>query len=81
MSKIDSPIGATVQRLRAVRGLTQEDLAYSAGITVSALSRIERGLSNPTWMNICAIARALDTPMSELCTAIEQSEQTHINKT
>jgi transcriptional regulator with XRE-family HTH domain len=79
MPKIDSPIGATAQRLRTVRGLTQEDLAYSAGITVSALSRIERGLSNPTWMKICGVAKALDTTMPELCTAIEQNERTIIS--
>jgi DNA-binding XRE family transcriptional regulator len=52
-------LGAAVRQLRAKRGLTQEALAQEASITVGHLSMIERGLANPTWGTVEAIAKAL----------------------
>jgi transcriptional regulator with XRE-family HTH domain len=54
--------------------MTQEDLAYDADVTISALSRVERGLSNPTWRTIRRLATALGVSLTELATAI-QNEQ------
>lgn len=52
-------LGVAVRQLRAKRGLTQEALAQDAGITVGHLSMIERGLANPTWGTVTAIATTL----------------------
>ena len=41
-------IGARIKSLRRGRGLTQEKVAEKTGISVNYLSRIERGLENPT---------------------------------
>ena len=46
--------------------MTQEALAHDAGVTVSHLSLIERGNSNPTWETIRRIASALDTTISRI---------------
>jgi transcriptional regulator with XRE-family HTH domain len=57
--------------------MTQEDLAFTANITVSPLSRIERGLSNPTWTTILRITTALDVTLAELVATIEGRTPRH----
>jgi transcriptional regulator with XRE-family HTH domain len=64
-------LGLVLRRLRKRAGISQEDLAYESGVTISALSRIERGFSNPTWSSVRALARALNVEMTELCAAVE----------
>lgn len=59
-------LGAAVKQLRAQRGATQEGLAYEAGITTGTLSQLERGISNPSWGTLKAIAGALGISMVEL---------------
>lgn len=46
--------------------MTQEALAHGAGITVGHLSKIERGLANPGWSTVEAIADALDVTMVDV---------------
>lgn len=55
-------------------GITQERLAFEAEVTISALSRIERGLSDPVWTTVRAISEALDVSLGELVTAVEQQQ-------
>lgn len=45
----DANPGETVRELRTRLGLTQQTLARRAGTTQTAVSRIERGLTSPTW--------------------------------
>ena len=59
-------LGAAVKQLRERRGATQEGLAYEAGITTGTLSQLERGISNPSWGTLRAIAGALRVSMVEL---------------
>ncbi len=73
-SKPDPTLAAIVRRLRSRNGLTQEDLAFAADITISAMSRIERGLSDPAWTSIRAIAKALGISLDELGAAVELEE-------
>ena len=66
------PVLATVlRRLREERGLSQEALAYKAGITAGSLGRIELAQSSPAWATVRQIAKALDVTMKELVTAVE----------
>jgi transcriptional regulator with XRE-family HTH domain len=67
----DQFLASTLRRLRQERNQTQEDLAYSAGITVAGLARIERGQANPRWTTVRSIASALDIGMGELGEAVE----------
>lgn len=55
------------------RNQTQEDLAYSAGITVAGLARIERGQANPRWTTVRSIASALEIGMGELGDTVESA--------
>jgi transcriptional regulator with XRE-family HTH domain len=60
-----------LRRLREEKGLSQEALAYRAGITAGSLGRIELGQSSPAWSTVRQIAEALGVTMQELATAIE----------
>lgn len=64
-------LGKAIQKLRSDRGMTQEALAHGAGITVGHLSKIERGLANPGWTTVVAIANALGLSVAELGNAAE----------
>lgn len=55
--------------------MTQEALADVAGITVSHLSAIEGGHSNPKWSTIRALAAALDVRLKEVATLAEDLER------
>lgn len=55
-------IGRNIAALRKRKGLSQEQLALIAGMSVSCLRAIERGGANPTLDALCRIADALDEP-------------------
>lgn len=59
-------LGKAIRQLRRERGVSQEALAYEAGVTSGTLSLIERGRSNPTWGTVKGIAAALGVDIAEL---------------
>jgi transcriptional regulator with XRE-family HTH domain len=67
-----SPLARAIRELRIERGITQEALAHGAGITVGHLSKIERGLANPGWSTVEAIADALGVTMAEVVQRVEK---------
>ncbi len=68
----DPVLAATLRGLRLRSGITQERLAFEAEVTISALSRIERGLSDPTWSSVWAITGALGIGLKELGATVEE---------
>jgi transcriptional regulator with XRE-family HTH domain len=64
-----------LKRLREDRGISQEQLAFDAGMTASALSRIERGLNNPGWMTVKRLAAALDVTLVRLAGEVESARR------
>ena len=68
-------LGAAVKQLREQRGTTQEALAYEAGITTGTLSQLERGISNPSWGTLKAVAGALGVSMVELAKLVAKQER------
>lgn len=75
MSESSNPqpaLGAAIRFLRTGSGMTQEAVAQKAGITVAHLSKIERGLTNPTWGTVTAIVNALGASMVGLVKAAEE---------
>lgn len=63
---LPSMIGATVQMLRRRAGMTLSDLAGGAGISVSAVSKIENGQTSPTYDTIFRLAIGLGVDIAEL---------------
>lgn len=68
----DPALAAVLKRARDESGESQETVAHRAGITKTALQRIELGQSSPAWMTVCQIAAALDLSLHELVDAIER---------
>lgn len=66
MKTIEKQFGERVRELRLARGLSQEELAFKAGVHRTYLGGIERGERNPALKNIAAIAKALGVSLSEL---------------
>jgi transcriptional regulator with XRE-family HTH domain len=62
-------VGDRIKELRDARALTQEEVAEKAGITVAALSRIERNTAEPRPTTRRKLARALGVEPEELVKA------------
>lgn len=60
MKSIHSEIGNRIRQYRKRAGLSQERLALTAGLTVSFLGDIERGLKKPTVESLEKLLVALD---------------------
>jgi transcriptional regulator with XRE-family HTH domain len=58
--------GARVRSLREQAGMSQEDLAHTAGLHRTYVSSLERGQRNVGLDNIVALARALEVTTSKL---------------
>ena len=65
-------VGINIQRERIRHGMSQERLAYSAGLSRLTYQQLEKGESrphtpaNPSLKNIMAIAQVLDIPLDLL---------------
>jgi len=60
-------LAENIKKYRAKLGLSQEELAHAAGITHSALSKIEAGYSqNPRVLTVQKIAIALEVTVDAL---------------
>lgn len=53
--------GNKIKAIREAKSLSQEALANEADISLSQVSRIERGILNPTLSTIYTLAKALNT--------------------
>jgi transcriptional regulator with XRE-family HTH domain len=73
VDQADQSLARTLRRLRHERGSTQEDLAHSAGLTVAALARIERGQASPRWTTVRRIIGALEISLAELAGEVENA--------
>ena len=58
-------VARNLRRLRVRRALSQENLAVDAGIDRTYVSRLERGLENPTVAVLERLAKALGTQIAE----------------
>jgi transcriptional regulator with XRE-family HTH domain len=67
---------ARLRELREAAGLTQQQLARSAGLDSRNLSRLENGERVPTWPTVRALAAALGVG----CGAFEQPPAARFRK-
>jgi transcriptional regulator with XRE-family HTH domain len=64
-------IGIVVCELRKEAGFSQERLSADCGFERTYISRVERGILNPTAIRLWAIADALGTPFHEMVRRME----------
>jgi transcriptional regulator with XRE-family HTH domain len=62
-------LASNVKRARLAAGISQEELAFNAGIDRTYASQIERAIANPSLGITCAVAEALGCTLIDLLTA------------
>ncbi|RQP09008.1 MAG: XRE family transcriptional regulator [Microbacteriaceae bacterium] len=73
--------GIRLHRARIEAALTQEELAYAAGLTRSHYQQLEKGLSrpgvpaNPSLKTIVGLARVLGLPLEALVPPFDADER------
>ncbi|RAK56387.1 transcriptional regulator [Phenylobacterium soli] len=63
---VDVAVGARIRLLRKMRGLSQQALAETAGVTFQQIQKYERGANRVSASMLARIAGALEAPVSEL---------------
>jgi transcriptional regulator with XRE-family HTH domain len=59
-------LGAKVRKLRLERDISQESLAFDAGMHTNHLSSIERGEANPSFLVLAPLAKVLRVTVAEI---------------
>ena len=72
--------GFVIKQLRKQKGISQQRLADSAGITCRYYSEIERGDSVPSLKVISSLAKALDTTFVSLVIATANEPENECKK-
>lgn len=75
--RAQTAFGATLKRLRIQSGMTQEELAFAADLSVVYLRGLEGGRNNPTLNVLFNIGRAVGIHPSELLKDIPLEAETH----
>lgn len=76
-------LGFKIGEIRKTKGLTQEELAEQATLTLSYISKIETGRRNPTITTLYKISLALDVEVHQLFVNLEpelMSDRTILEK-
>ena len=64
-------VGVVVRELREQAAQSQERLSAECGFDRTYISRVERGIINPTVSRLWKIADALKTPLSQIAKRME----------
>jgi transcriptional regulator with XRE-family HTH domain len=72
-AKIDTRLARALRDMREHAGLSQEELARRADLTVTAVGRTERGRVNPTWTTLSSILAGLKADLADLQATIERT--------
>jgi transcriptional regulator with XRE-family HTH domain len=73
-------LGKILRLSREKSGRTLDAVAQGAGISISMLSQIERGVVSPSIDTLCMVCRALDLDMTELFRRVSPEEPVRIHK-
>lgn len=58
--------GEVLRRYRSQKNISQEQLAFLAGVDRTFISRLERGIRQPTLTTLIGIGQALEVPAADL---------------
>lgn len=59
-------IGQSVRYLRIKKEMSQEELAFSAGLSLNSISTLERGINNIKIKNLKNISEALNVEIEDI---------------
>jgi transcriptional regulator with XRE-family HTH domain len=71
------PLGISIKLRRLSLGLSQEALADKCGFDRTYISMLERGLRNPSFLNLLRIAKGLETSVATLTEAYNDGAGTN----
>ncbi len=66
MATVNQKLGEKIKKFRTASRMTQEDLAFKAGLDYSYLNEIEAGKRNPSVKRVSEIARVLKVNLKDL---------------
>lgn len=70
-NKVLKRLGGRIRELRIERKLSQEKLAFEAGLDRTYVSGVERGERNVSLVNLTKLAKALKVSLQELVAEID----------
>lgn len=70
-------IGARIQQLRFIAGLTQQEMAERLGCCVRNYQRLETGLTNMSLRSLIRVALALNMTPAELLAVPRRTDSRH----
>ena len=74
MTNISKKLGLIIQKLRKDANISQEELAFKAGVHRTYIGMVERGEKNITILNLKKISNALEIQISEIFKLVEKNE-------
>ncbi|MBQ7627234.1 MAG: helix-turn-helix transcriptional regulator [Rhodocyclaceae bacterium] len=77
ITDIGQIFGEVLRRYRSDRGISQEELAYRADVDRTFVSRLERGIRQPTITTLIGLGKALGVSAAEL---VEEAEREYLRQ-
>jgi transcriptional regulator with XRE-family HTH domain len=66
LEELRTDLALNLKAIRKARGLAQERLALDAGVDRTVVSKIERGVTNPSLEILLRLANHLNVPIGQL---------------
>lgn len=77
ITDIGQIFGEVLRRYRSERNISQEELAFQAGVDRTFVSRLERGVRQPTITTLIGLGQALGVSAADL---LRETEARYIEK-
>ncbi|WP_153159810.1 helix-turn-helix transcriptional regulator [Zoogloea sp. 1C4] len=78
VANIGKIFGEVLRRHRSARNISQEELAFQAGVDRTFVSRLERGIRQPTITTLIGIGQALGVSAADL---VQETESEYLRAT
>lgn len=72
ITDIGQIFGEVLRRYRSEKNISQEELAFQAGVDRTFVSRLERGIRQPTITTLIGLGQALGVPAADLMRDTEE---------
>jgi transcriptional regulator with XRE-family HTH domain len=68
----DELLGERIKEIRKQRGMTLQNMADKTGLSIAFISKVERGLTSPTFSALLEICKALEVDLANLAQPSEE---------
>ncbi|MDR0779482.1 MAG: helix-turn-helix domain-containing protein [Pseudomonadales bacterium] len=76
-SDISAIFGEVLHRYRSARDISQEELAFAAGVDRTFISRLERGIRQPTITTLISLGQALNVSAANM---VKEAEKRYLKQ-